>query len=328
MSKGVTLGLWLLAGAALSAAAPADDEPLLAAQGSCRIPVHDPSTVIRCGDEFWVYGTGPGLTSRHSTDLVHWQFGPAVFARPPAWTAAAVPGNTGVFWAPDILRLDGRYLLYYAVSTLGSRHSVIALATNTTLDPNDPAYGWHDEGIVERTTEANNYNAIDPSLLHAADGRLWLCFGSFWSGIKLVELDPKTGRRLDPNARPRGLAWHSSIEAACLWQHGEWYYLWVNWGACCKGVDSTYEIRVGRSHEVGGPYLDRDGHDMLRDGGSLFLGTSGPFIGPGHAGILEDGGKLWFSCHFYDRTHGGRGTLAVRPMTIDADGWPVLDPKG
>jgi arabinan endo-1,5-alpha-L-arabinosidase len=86
---------------------------------------------------------------------------------------------------------------------------------------------------------------------------LWLVFGSFWSGIKLIQLDPKTGKRLKEDTTIHSLAFHKDIEAAAIYQHDGYFYLFVNWGACCRGVNSTYEIRAGRSREITGPYLDK-----------------------------------------------------------------------
>jgi arabinan endo-1,5-alpha-L-arabinosidase len=89
-------------------------------------------------------------------------------------------------------------------------------------------------------------------------------------------------------------------------------------------VNSTYHTRVGRSDKVTGPYLDKDGQDLLLGGGTTVVDTVGPFIGPGHAGIIEVDGKFWFSCHFYDGTSRGVSKLSIRPVTWDADGWPVV----
>jgi arabinan endo-1,5-alpha-L-arabinosidase len=220
--------------------------------------------------------------------------------------------------------LGNRYLLYYAVSTWGKNTSAIGLATTPTLDPSDPGYAWVDQGPVIQTTATNDYNAIDPAITLDADGKLWLAFGSFWTGIKLAELDPATGKRLDPNSPIHSLAHHDMIEASYIYWHDGHYYLFVNWGKCCRGVKSTYNIRVGRSLKITGPYLDKEGMDMLMDGGSLVLGSTGPFIGPGHAGIISVGGKDWFSCHFYDGTRKGRPTLALLPLRWDAAGWPEV----
>ncbi len=288
------------------------------------VSAHDPSTIVQCKDEYWVFATGRGIVSRHSTNLIHWTAGPPVFTNIPSWTSAAVPGNHGHFWAPDVIHLRNRYLLYYAVSTWGKNTSAIGLATNPTLDPADPGYAWTDQGPVLQTTATDDCNAIDPAISLDTDGRLWLAFGSFWTGIKLVELDPATGKRLATNSPIYSLARHDMIEASYIYWRDGYYYLFVNWGQCCRGVKSTYNIRVGRSRKITGPYLDKKAVDMLLDGGSLVLGSTGPFIGPGHAGIISAGGKDWFSCHFYDGTREGRPTLAVLPLRWDAAGWPEV----
>lgn len=286
-------------------------------------PAHDPSTIVKWRDKFWVFVTGRGVPSRWSTNLVHWQAGPRVFDELPAWAKEAVPSHRGDLWAPDIIYQNGRFLLYYSVSVWGKNTSAIGLATTPTLDPADPAFGWRDEGPVVRSRAEDNFNAIDPAVTRDAEGNLWLVFGSYWSGIKLVALDPRTGKRL-ADAPLYALAHHSSIEAPCLYRRGRWYYLFVNWGQCCRGTNSTYNIRVGRSPAITGPYVDRAGRDLLSGGGTLFAGSAGRFIGPGHAGILHDGQREWFSFHFYDGQRRGARTLAVAPLSWTADGWPVL----
>ncbi len=310
-----------------AASADPADVALLAQLGKRPNRVHDPSTIVRDKGEYWLFYTGRGVRSLHSHDLVTWTPGPAVFAVRPAWTLTAVPenrgGDQGDYWAPDVIELNGRFLLYYSVSTFGKRVSAIGLATNTTLDPADPGYKWVDQGPVIESTNADNFNTIDPAVTLDGQGRLWLAFGSFWSGIKLVQLDPTTGKRLAPDSPIHALARAKSIEASYIYFHDGYYYLFVNWGTCCRGVDSTYEIRVGRSREITGPYCDKAGADLREGGGSLFLATEGPFIGPGHAGILRDGGHFWLSVHFYDRTQRGMSNLAIRPLLWDADGWPV-----
>ena len=287
--------------------------------------VHDPSTLVKCDEEFWLFATGRGIASRYSADLKHWETGPPVFPQVPSWTTNMIPANNGRFWAPDVAYLSNRYVLYYAVSSWGRRNSVIGLATNLTLNPKDAAFHWVDKGPVIRTTEQDDYNAIDPAVLQCPDGRMWLAFGSYWSGIKLVELNPETGLRIAPESPIHSLAWHESIEASYIYRHGPFYYLFVNWGQCCRGVHSTYNIRIGRSAEVTGPYLDKDGLDMLHDGGTSFLESSGDFIGPGHAGIIAAKGRQWFSCHFYDGRSQGKPTLGILPLTWDDDGWPKAE---
>jgi arabinan endo-1,5-alpha-L-arabinosidase len=248
-----------------------------------------------------------------------------VFTNPPSWTTNTVHGFHGHFWAPDIIRLGDQYLLYYAISVFGRNTSAIGLATNPTLDPESPRYRWSDAGLVIESHTNDTFNTIDPAVTRDTAGRLWLAFGSFWSGIKLIELDPATGKRISRDSPMYSLAHNSTIEASYIYPHDGHYYLFVNWGICCRGTNSTYEIRVGRSEQISGPYLDRAGKDMMDRGGTLLLQSDGPFIGPGHAGIVAENGRYWFSCHFYDGLQHGRQTLAVRPLKWGIDGWPQIE---
>ena len=291
------------------------------------VSVHDPSTIVKYKDEFWVFFTGRGVPSWHSKDLVKWEKGPSVFTDAPGWVAENVPDSRRLdFWAPDIARVGGRYLLYYSASTFGKNNSGIGLASNPALDPGDPAFHWTDEGLVIKSGTNDDFNAIDPALFQDADGSLWLSFGSFWSGIRLMELDRDSGKRITPDCPVLPLAYSESIEASYICQQGGWYYLFVDWGLCCRGAESTYNIRLGRSRKITGPYLDKEGRSMLDGGGSLFLGATGPLIGPGHAGIIVDNGTNWFSCHFEAAGAPRRGSvLAIIPLRWNADGWPELD---
>jgi arabinan endo-1,5-alpha-L-arabinosidase len=216
-------------------------------------------------------------------------------------------------------------MLYYSVSSFGKNTSAIGLATNPTLNLNDPEYRWKDEGIVVRSSATDNFNSIDPSVIQDEQGRLWLAFGSFWSGVKLIELNRATGKPSASNSPIYSLAQKESIEGACLYRRANYYYLFVNWGRCCRGVQSTYNIRVGRSKEIVGPYRDIEGVELIKGGGSLVLGTRGTFIGPGHAGIIRVGDNEWFSCHFYDGSHSGTPTLSILRLHWSGDGWPEVE---
>jgi arabinan endo-1,5-alpha-L-arabinosidase len=285
--------------------------------------IHDPSTIVKENGRYYVFGTGRGILSKSSPDLIHWTNGPSVFGQMPAWTSSAVPGFRGATWAPDVIKINGQFYLYYAVSTFGRQVSAIGLATNPTLDTSSTNYHWTDCGLVIQSTNHSDFNTIDPSVMLDTDGKLWMAFGSFWKGIYLIQLDPKTGLRADTNSAPQRLAWNNKIEAACLTRHNDSYFLFVNWGQCCRGTNSTYEIRVGRSKKITGPYFDREGKDLVDDGGSMFLETTGRFIGPGHVGILNEGGTNWFSYHYYDADSNGRSRLALGQIHWGDDGWPV-----
>jgi arabinan endo-1,5-alpha-L-arabinosidase len=295
------------------------------------LAAHDPSTITQCKDRYYIFWTGQGILSKSSADKVFWTPGPPVFTNPPAWTTNAVPGFTGLFWAPDLLYFNNSYHLYYAVSTWGSQVSAIGLVTSPTLDPSDPSYNWTDEGPVITSTNGSPYNTIDPSFTWDNSGGLWMAFGSYWNGIYLVQLNSNSGLRITPHSPTYQLAYNSSIEASYLWRRGGSYYLFANWGSCCSGVNSTYNIRVGRSTNVTGPYLDQNGVSMANNGGTIFLQGSGKFTGPGHVGILSQGGSQWLTHHYYDANSWasqydayGSPDFSFVPLSWTADDWPVF----
>jgi hypothetical protein len=187
---------------------------------------------------------------------------------------------------------------------------------------------------------ATDFNTIDPCIFEDAGGNPWLSFGSYFSGIKIIRIDPNTGKQSGADRNIYPVAEHpqssnNSVEASAVYYHGGYYYLFVNWDACCAGSKSTYNIRIGRSKSVTGPYLDKDGKDMMQGGGSLFLGSLPdyggglPFddeVGPGHAAILPDTDGDWFSCHYeWARDKNGATTVNVMKLTWNADGWPSVD---
>jgi arabinan endo-1,5-alpha-L-arabinosidase len=336
----------VIAAALIGAAAPSQPSPvpapsINAAMTGDLVPTHDP-VMIKEDGTFYVYGTGTDkasgrhITARASRDLIHWTSQGGLFADIPAWGRTAVPG-TKDFWAPDVHYFNGEYYLYYALSTFGSNRSAIGLATSPTLDPTSPRYRWTDQGMVVQSTEKDDFNAIDPNHFIDRDGRHWLSLGSFWSGIKLFELDPKTGKLRDPGAKPISLARRlapagaaAPIEAPYLFSHGGYYYLLASYDYCCKGVNSTYYTVVGRSRDVRGPYLGEDGSRMMDGQGTVILKAdlqeTDRFRGPGHSAFLSDGGKDYIVYHAYDKEHGGAPTLRIAPISWTADGWPRAHP--
>jgi type 1 glutamine amidotransferase len=316
--------LILLAAMLFASTAEAFDPITAHAPGTGRnSKFHDPSTILKEGDQYWLFSTGTGVLAFHSTNFQDWEPAAPVFENLPEWHQEIVPGHRGHLWAPDIIKIGNRYFLFYSVSSWGKNESAIGLATTTVLDPAHPDHRWEDQGVVIQSQKTDDFNAIDPAAFLDDDGRLWLAFGSFWTGIKLIELDPDSGKRIASDSQIHSLAHNDSIEAPCITKQGDDYYLFVNWGACCRGVNSTYEIRVGRSPNITGPYLDKNGKDLLEAGGTLVLSSEGDFIGPGHAAFLNDQDQLWLSCHFYDGARNGRAALHLRPMAWSDDGWPV-----
>ena len=282
--------------------------------------IHDPSTIVKDGDRYYTFGTGDGIRILSSTNL-------------PAWTTLAVPSFEGHFWAPDVAYFNGRYHVYYSISEWGTIDSAIGLVTTPSLQ--NPV--WTDHGKVVQSdaawdatpdTDYTEYNCIDASVFVDTDNRVWLVFGSYSNGIVIVEINPATGKRLN-NVTTRiannGPAFFSNTtEAAYLYKHGGYYYLFINYGGCCSGTNSTYNVRVGRGTSVTGPYLDKNGVAMTNSGGAMLLDSTGRHLGPGHAGVFQENGRFWFSHHYYDGVQNGAPLLGIRELVWGPDGWPVV----
>jgi len=268
--------------------------------------IHDPSTVVECDGKYYAFGTGGGgLISEDG-----WK-----------WNGGGVRPGGGA--APDAMKIGDRYLIVYGATGGGSNHKgAILTMWNKTLDPKSPDFKYSEPIVVATSDGYEDSDAIDPGLmLDPTTGRLWLSYGTYFGFIRVVELDPKTGKRVQGN-QPIDVA--IVCEASDLIYHDGWYYLLATHGTCCDGPNSTYNIVVGRSKKVTGPYVDNVGRNMLEGGGKMVAVTEGNLIGPGHFGriILGDGIEK-MSCHYEaDLDQGGRSVLGIRPL-IWKNGWPV-----
>jgi arabinan endo-1,5-alpha-L-arabinosidase len=292
--------------------------------------VHDPSTIVKEGNKYWIFATGQGIYSMYSTDLVNWTPGPrAVFVNNayPGWINTKVPDFKGDFWAPECIFMNGKYYLYYSCSSFGSKVSAMGLATNVTLDPTSPNYRWVDEGEVLSSNANSAANAIDPAVFRDTNGEVWFTYGSFFGGLRILPLNPATGKPLNGSATQQYAVADNAgsvVEAACLTKHDNYYYLFINRGNCCRGLNSTYYIQVGRSLSPTGPFLDQNGLDLNTGGGTAVLSGTGRYIGPGHAGIFEENGTSYFSHHYYDGDDRGAPKLGLAKLTWTSAGWPSV----
>jgi|GEM_PF-4958030 len=282
---------------------------------------HDPSPIVRDGDTYFYFTTGAGIWYNTSENLTHWGNPGRVFAQDqgPEWIADAVPENSGNdFWAPDVIEMGGYYYVYYSVSTFGSRQSAIGVVRSPSL----VSPQWEDLGPVVTSSEQGDYrttvNAIDPAILEDDDGRIYMSYGSWFGGIALVEIDPETGLRLNPEEDPVHIfaGGHQPIEAPYIIREGDYYYLYYNYGTCCRGLDSTYEIRVVWSENIEGPYSDE--YTILEnDAGDRY-------VGPGHIGLLREGSCEYVSIHYYDRERNGDPKVDILALGYDASNMPFL----
>jgi arabinan endo-1,5-alpha-L-arabinosidase len=307
-------------------------------------PVHDPALIVSKG-VWYVFSTG--LVHREQGGTVQirrsldrgrtWESVGTVWDAIPAWIDQHYAGGTlpDNLWAPEVVEHDGTFYLYYSASTFGKNDSITALATNTTLDPDDPDYRWVDRGpVVTSPQQALGgdadlaFNAIDAGIIEDKSGRPWMAIGSFWNGIFLVPLSWPSGKpvagwqdRTVHLAERPGVEF-DPVEAPYVVRHGKYYYLFTSWDFCCRGADSTYKIAVGRSTSLQGPYVDQDGRRLLDGGGTVLLETRGDHVGAGGQSVFKD----TLAYHYYD---GGNVAAPYLPtLGLEkirwVDGWPQL----
>ena len=307
--------------------------PALAKQ----VEVHDP-VMTREGNVYYVFSTGPGITYYRSEDLKNWKLVGRVFEHEPSWARRVAPGFNGHLWAPDIYHKNGRFYLYYSVSAFGKNTSGIGVTVNKTLDPSSPDYRWVDQGIVlQSVPDRDHWNAIDPAIVEDDDGNAWMSFGSFWEGLKLVKLDDDLVRLAEPQEwntiakrkrtplLPDSSAGDAAIEAPYIFKKNGYYFLFVSFDKCCRGKDSTYKIMVGRSKDVAGPYVDKDGKSMLEGGGSVVLAGDKDWVALGHNSAYTFDGKDYLVFHAYETADNALQKLRILPISWEDD-WPLVDP--
>jgi arabinan endo-1,5-alpha-L-arabinosidase len=310
--------------------------PLQAAEPQPRLTgdthIHDPS-IIEVDGKFVAFGTGEqgrnhgAIRVKTSPDGVTWTNRGPLGDGVPNWVEAKLGFQPSNIWAPSVSQHGNVFSLYYSLSSFGTNTSAIGLMTNEAIDPERPGDGWRDQGMVLTSHVGDDFNAIDPFRINLADGRSFLSYGSFWSGIKLRELDPGTGKLISPDtpifalaARPGG----GAVEASSILEHAGKFYLFVSFDQCCKGVASTYNIRIGRADRIEGPYRDREGNDMRQGGGSLLQATSGRYIGPGGQEAVKTSKGEMLAYHYYDGGDGGASKLQFSPIGWTGEGWPEL----
>lgn len=307
------------------------------------ISVHDP-VMTRQDSTYYIFCTGNGIAMWSSTDRLHWKAEKPVFATAPQWAVDTIPGFKGHIWAPDISLYKGTYYLFYSVSAFGKNTSAIGVATNTTLHTNDPAYKWIDHGkVIQSIPGKTNWNAIDPNLITNKDSTPYLVFGSFWDGLKLVKLNKDrlsvaedinkiptiaTRRKVSSENLPAVDgnpvdAGGNAIEAPFIFKHDKYFYLFASIDYCCKGPKSTYKMIIGRSKNLKGPYLDKDGIAMNKGGGSILLAGDANWYGVGHNGVSTFDGVDYIIFHGYDAADRGISKLRVEKLDW-VDEWPVV----
>lgn len=284
----------------------------------------DPSVVRADDGTFYAYGTeddwqdGEGLRlvpTVRSDDLVNWEYVGEAFEAKPGWK------DSGFLWAPDVIRMNDTYHIYYSYSEWGDENPGIGVATS-----DDPAGPFEDHGPLFLSDEIGVTNSIDPMVFHR-DGTPYLFWGSF-HGIYAVELSADGMGVTGEKTHVAG----DHYEGSYVVERDSRYYFFGSVGTCCEGVFSTYHVRVGRSDSLLGPYEDPDGDDLRDVKGPVVVEEGDGFVGPGHNAVLtDDAGDDWLLYHGYEESEGYVGSTPRRPLLLDRlrweDGWPLVEDR-
>ena len=300
---------------------------------------HDPSIFKDSNGRYYVYSTdvgaaaGVGVQIKKSSDLIHWKYlGHALEQVPQEALNWASPSN---LWAPDIIKVGDTYRLYYAASSFGSQKSVIMLAESKS--PEGP---FTDKGIVLKSDTGDECNAIDPDITVDTKGNQYMVYGSFWGGIYIIRLDKATGKPAEQgfglNIASRAISVSGAVEGPYIRYNSRtgYYYLFVSYGS----LSSDYNVRVGRSKNIMGPYFDYNGNDMTDTvsdpnsiGYKLTTGyqfkTGQGWMALGHNSVLDDNGTWYYVSHARPLNNPDWPYLQVRKMEWSDDGWPLVSPE-
>ncbi|KAI0785423.1 glycoside hydrolase family 43 protein [Irpex lacteus] len=278
--------------------------------------VHDPTMCKDSSGTYFVFSTGTGIEIRTSPDRTAWTYIGNVFSTAPSATNTFTGTTNGALWAPDCTYANNKFHLFYAASTFGSQHSGIFYATSNTGQPGS----FTDHGLVLSTNTGDSYNAIDPNLVISTNGEWYLSLGSFWTGIKQVQLNSDGSLKSSTITSLAERSGTDAIEASAVYPYNGYFYLFTSWDKCCDGTSSTYNIRVGRSTNINGPYTDQSGVALMSGGGTLVLGTHDNIYGPGGQDLFTDGDGPILVYHYY--TSSG-SYLGINRLDFSS-GWPVV----
>lgn len=304
-------------------------------------PVFADPSVIRADDgSFYAYATSDfgewnGVAESklipilHSYDLVNWTFVGSVFdsSNRPKWK----PETFGI-WAPDIIKINGVYNLYYSIAAWAdAQNSAIGVATSTY-----PLGPWVDQGPVATTQDTGVKQSIDPYVFEH-EGKIYMIWGSYY-GLFITELTSDGLAIKDKNniTQIGGKRDFSVYEGAYMIERDEYYYLFLSLGNCCEGLNTNYYVNVVRAASPFGPFYGDDGKPLLGDGlGKLVVRNNAWFVGTGHNSVIkDDNGDYWILYHGYDTSKNGyyyntcRRSLLIDKLEWSEDGWPYVKNYG
>jgi Beta-xylosidase len=275
-------------------------------------------TIIKANDGyFYLYATEDTRNTPiyKSQNLTDWTFLGTAFTNNTRPTFELKGG----LWAPDINYIGGQYVLYYSMSVWGGEWTC-GIGAATSANPEGP---FTDHGKLFRSNEIEVQNSIDQFYIEE-DGKKYLFWGSF-RGIYAIELSGD-GLSVKQGAEKRQVA-GTAFEGTYIHKREGYYYFFASVGSCCEGINSTYQLVVGRSESLFGPYVDKSGKNMMDNGYTLVIGSNQHFVGNGHCSeiVKDDEGNDWIFYHGINAENPKGRVLLLDKVKWDDEDWPYVD---
>jgi arabinan endo-1,5-alpha-L-arabinosidase len=276
----------------------------------------DPTVIKAADGYYYLYATEDirHTPIHRSADLVNWKLVGTAFSDS---TRPSFEPKGGI-WAPDINLIGGKYVMYYSMSVWGGEMTC-GIGVAVSDKPEGP---FTDRGKLFRSNEIGVQNSIDPFYIEDV-GKKYLFWGSF-HGIFAIELN-NDGLTLKPGAEKRQIA-GTAYEGTYILKKEGYYYLFASIGSCCEGAKSTYKTVVGRSDNLFGPYLNREGKSMIDNQHEILIHGNEHFVGTGHNSeiVSDNAGKSWILYHAVDIAK-PKGRVLMLDEVLWKDSWPFVE---
>lgn len=296
------------------------DKPLQTENKTYKNPVvnyslPDPS-LIKAGDGyFYVYATENirNLPIHRSRNLVDWEEVGTAFTDETRPTFEPKGG----LWAPDINYINGQYVLYYSMSVWGGEWTC-GIGVATADKPEGP---FTDRGMMFRSNTIGVQNSIDQYYIEE-NGKKYMFWGSF-RGIYGIELSDD-GLALKEGAEKKQVA-GTAYEGTYIHKRGKYYYLFASIGSCCEGLKSTYTTVVGRSDNLFGPYVDKQGQPMMENHHEILIRGNEAFVGTGHNSeiVTDKAENDWMLYHAVSKDN-PTGRVLMLDQVRWVNDWPEV----
>ncbi|EJD36686.1 glycoside hydrolase family 43 protein [Auricularia subglabra TFB-10046 SS5] len=303
--------------------------------GSANVNCRDPATIYRPENQmYYTFCTGQGMRIMKAPAL-NGPWKKAGYVMPNNCSKVDIKGRCDL-WAGDVAKINGQYVLYYSASQVGSAKAVVGVATSKTMEPGS----WTDHGEVLRSTGSLGFIAIDPNIIQA-NGTLKLSFGSHMSGIFQADLkDIKTLKTKLPGRKLASYNGRPHVEGGFMYKSPDspYYYFFFSDGITLfgngrPGKGGEYKVRVGRSKNPNGPFLDKTGDKLTAKmpqspAGSLALESHGNIYAPGGQSLFRDpvSKRDVIAYHYVKKDKGGSALLGFNYVDFKS-GWPKLVEK-